>query len=233
MESPAVMLITGTSRGLGLGLAQHYSNQGFQVFGCSRSVAAWNHPHYTHHQVDVTDEQSVMRWFSAVRRQTEKIDVVIHNAGAARMNHLLTTPVSTFDQLMATNARSAFLVTREAGKAMMKSGGLILLMTTVAVPLALEGETVYSMSKAAVEQLTRQAAHEFSSLGVRVNAVGPGPVKTDLVGNVPEEKMSHLLQRLHLSDFQTVQDVIQGVEMFLTGPHRHSSGEVVYLASAL
>ncbi|TOG85796.1 oxidoreductase, partial [Vibrio parahaemolyticus] len=83
-----------------------------------------------------------------------------------------------------------FLFSREIAKLMMKQGyGSIVNYSTVAVPLDLEGEAIYAASKAAIESLTRVSAKELAPYGIRVNAIGPTPVPTDLIKAIPKKKI--------------------------------------------
>jgi 3-oxoacyl-[acyl-carrier protein] reductase len=108
-------------------------------------------------------------------------------------------------------------------------GGRIVNFTTVAVPLALEGEAAYVASKAAVESLTRVLARELGPFGIRVNAVGPTPVETDLIRAVPKEKIDALLARQVLPRMGTPEDVARVVDFFLSPASDFVTGQVIYL----
>ncbi|MFN3982517.1 MAG: SDR family NAD(P)-dependent oxidoreductase, partial [Caldilinea sp.] len=88
----SVVLITGTRKGIGRYLAEHYVRQGAQVVGCSRGEPEWSLENYTHFCLDVTDEAAVRKMVAAVNKQFGRIDVLINNAGIASMNHVLLTP---------------------------------------------------------------------------------------------------------------------------------------------
>jgi 3-oxoacyl-[acyl-carrier protein] reductase len=189
-----VTVITGTSRGIGRHLAHHYAALGHRVIGCSRVTPDFALDNYDHFELSVDDEPAVKAMFSTIRKRYGRVDNMINNAGIASMNHIILTPMDTFNRIFSTNAFGTFLFCREASKLMMKSKyGRIVNFSTVALPLSLEGETVYAASKAAVVSMTRTMSRELGQYGITVNAIGPTPVKTDLIRSVPEDKMQSLL----------------------------------------
>jgi 3-oxoacyl-[acyl-carrier protein] reductase len=110
--------------------------------------------------------------------------------------------------------------------------GRIVNFSTVAVPLRLEGESVYGASKAAIEHLTRVAARELGSSGITVNAVGPAPVDTDLVRSVPAEKIDALIARQAVRRLGTFADVIHVVDFFIDPRSSFVTGQLLYLGGA-
>ncbi len=225
-----IVLITGTSRGIGRGLAEHFLRQGDTVCGCSRGPATLLHRRYAHWELEVGDEVAVVAMVRAVVRRFGRIDALVNNAGIAAMNHALLTPADTAQRIMATNFHGTFLFCREAAKAMVRrKAGRIVNFTTVATPLRLEGEAIYAASKAAVESFTQVLARELGPAGVTVNAVGPTPLPTDLIKNVPAAKMNALLERQAIRRLGTVEDVINVVEFFLAPGSGFVTGQVLYL----
>jgi len=230
MTTARIILITGTSRGIGLGLAKHFLRQGDQVCGCSRGPAVLRHARYTHHTLDVADEAAVVAMVRASVRQHGRIDALLNNAGIATMNAALLSPLASAQAILATNFHGTFLFAREAGKTMVRrKAGRIVNFTTVATPLRLEGESLYAASKAAVESFTQVLARELGPTGVTVNAVGPTPVPTDLVKNVPPAKMEALLARQAIRRFGTIEDVVNVVEFFLSPRSAFITGQIIYL----
>jgi 3-oxoacyl-[acyl-carrier protein] reductase len=229
MDEP-VTLITGTRKGIGRHLAEHYLAQGHHVIGCSRQAADLEHPKYRHVTADVADESSVKTLFANLRKEHGRLDHLINNAGIASMNHSLLTPIDTVRRVMDTNLTGAFLFAREAAKVMQKAKyGRIVNFTTVAVPLKLEGEAAYVASKAAVEALTRVMARELADFGITVNAVGPVPVATDLIRAVPKDKIANLVSRQAIKRLGTLEDVTNVVDFFLKRDSGFVTGQVLYL----
>lgn len=225
-------LVTGTSRGIGKALAERLLADGWTVEGCARGASSIGHPRYTHAQVDVTGEAAVAAHIAAVAARAGRIDALVNNAGGAAMNAFLLTPASVAEALMRQNYLATFLVSREVAKVMVRQrGGCIVNLSTVAVPLALEGEAAYVASKAAVEALTKVLAAELAPHGIRVNAVGPGPVDTALTRTVPKAQLDALRSRMGLGRELTMSEVLEPILGFLK-PGSTATGQVTYVGLA-
>ncbi len=224
------VLVTGASRGLGRALVEHYLALGDVVVGCSRSASDLRHDSYAHFQVDVSNEAEVQDLSACVRQRWGGLDAVVNNAGIAAMNPIALTPLDAARRVFDTNVNGTFLLTRAAIRLLRGSpAGRIVNVTTVAVPLRLEGEAVYAASKSAVETFTRIAAREVAPFGITCNAVGPCPVKTRLTESVPEEKIRALIDRQAVRRWATPADVANVVDFFLRPESGMITGQVVYL----
>lgn len=216
MSSRQVLLVTGTRKGIGRFLVNHYSKQGFDVIGCSRNAIDYDVSHYQHFCLDVADEVAVKQMFKEIRKTYGRLDVLINNAGIASMNHLVLTPMRTVEGVLNTNVGGTFLFCREAAKLMqLKQYGRIVNFSTVATPLKLEGEAIYAASKAAVVSLIQIFARELSQFGVTVNAVGPTPIKTDLIRSVPQQKIDDLLARQAIPRLASFEDISNVIDFFI------------------
>ena len=225
-----VTLITGSRKGIGRHLAEHYVARGHRVIGCSRQSAELDSPNYEHVLADVADEAAVVALCAHVRKHYGRIDHLVNNAGIASMNHSMLTPLATARRIIETNLIGTFLLSREAAKLMKTSKrGRIVNFATVARPLKLDGEAIYASSKAAVESLTSIMARELASYGITVNAVGPTPVDTDLTRAVPKEKMQALLERQAIHRYGTFDDVANVVDFFLSERSDFITGQTVFL----
>jgi 3-oxoacyl-[acyl-carrier protein] reductase len=179
---------------------------------------------------DVADESDVRALLREVRRRHGRLDHAIANAGVASMNHSLLTPAATLERVLATNVTGTFLLAREAAKLMRPAGfGRIVTLSTVAVPLRLEGEAAYVASKAAVVGLTQVLAREFADFGITVNAVGPTPIDTDLIAAVPADKIDALVARQAIRRRGTPADLANVIDFFLRRESGFVTGQCIYL----
>lgn len=225
-----VMLITGTRKGIGKYLAEYYTQKGFNVIGCSRGETDYEMPNYQHVCLDIIDEKAVKRLFSRIRKMPGRLEILINNAGIASMNHFLLTPVDTARNIMDTNFIGTFLFCREAAKLMKKHHyGRIVNFATVATLLKLEGEAVYAASKAAVVSLTEILSRELAEFGITVNAIGPTPVKTDLIHSVSQEKIDRLLARQAIPRFGEFRDISNVIDFFIQPESDFVTGQAIYL----
>jgi 3-oxoacyl-[acyl-carrier protein] reductase len=229
-EAAPVTLITGSRKGIGRYLVEHFLAQGHRVFGCSRQPIDRPLVGYTHIEADVTEETQVRAVVSAVRRAAGRIDNLINNAGIASMNHSMLTPFDTVNNILQTNVVGTFLFCRETAKVMQAARyGRIVNFSSVAVPLRLEGEAAYAASKAAVGTLTEVMAREFGPLGITVNAIGPTPVETDLIRSVPKERIDVILAQQAVRRIGTFEDVANVVDFFVSPASGFVTGQTIYL----
>jgi len=230
MQKRPVTLISGSGKGIGLALVNHYIALDHVVIGCSRSETKYSHKNYTHFCLDVSDEIKVKLMFRHIRRTYGGLDNLINNAGIASMNHAILTTIETVNRILSTNVTGTFLLTREAAKIMQqKKFGRIINFSTVATPLKLAGEAIYASSKAGVVSLTQILSKELGPMGITVNAIGPTPVKTDLIKSVPEENLQKLLEHQAIHRYGEFKDIINVVDFFLKEESDFITGQVIYL----
>jgi 3-oxoacyl-[acyl-carrier protein] reductase len=225
-----VALVTGSREGIGRFLSRELALADYEVVGCSRKAPDWTCDNYTHVIADVASEADVKALMSEIRNRHGRLDAIINNAGVASMNHSLMTPAETIDRIMSVNFRGSFLVSREGAKLMRKRRfGRIVNISTVAVPLRLEGESVYVASKSAVEGLTRVMSRELAEFGITVNAVGPGPIETALIRGVAAPAIQNLIGRLAVRRLCRMEDVLHTIRFLIDSRSDYITGQVIYL----
>ncbi len=231
MRGDEVLLITGTSRGLGLGLAEQFVREGFRVIGCSRTPPVRVVEGLDDYRVDVTSDEQVRSMMSKIRRAYGRVDVLLNSAGMYAAQYLAMTSVEKAQAVLATNVIGTLLCSREAVKVMkMNYYGRIVNLSTIAVPLASPGTAIYGASKAAVEQLGRVLAREAASDGITVNTLGLSIVEGDGMGShIGNEAAEEALRGTILGVRLTMKDVIHAVR-FLSSPESGAlTGQTIYL----
>ena len=225
-----VIVITGTSKGIGLELAKYYLQKGDMVVGCARSQNNIKDENYRHFVLDVSDERAVVDMIREVKTEFNKIDILINNAGIASMNHFLTTSFESVKKVFSTNFFGTFLFSREVGKIMMRQKfGRIVNYTTVASALRLEGEAIYAASKSAIENLTQTLSKELAPFNITVNAIGPTPVKTDLIKAVPQDKIDALLEKQAIKRLGNLEDIKNVIDFYIDEKSEFITGQILYL----
>ncbi len=225
-----VIAITGSRKGIGCNLAEHYLEQGHTVIGCSREMSDLKTPGYTHFQVDVSDEQSVNEWVKNIRSEFKSVDVLINNAGVASMNHFMLTPTSTARRLMDINYFGTYYCTRAFVNLLRKSANpRIINFTTVAVPLVQAGDLTYVTAKTAIEALTKVLAKELAQFKITVNAVGPSAVDTDLTSHLGHKRLEALLEKQAINRIGTFADVSNVTDFFISPQSDFVTGQIIYL----
>lgn len=225
-----IFVITGTRKGIGKNISEYYLQKGHIVTGCSRGESTIAHDNYYHYRLDVADEKAVIHMVNDIRNMFGRIEILINNAGTASMNHIITTPYKTAQNIFSTNMFGTFLFTREVSKVMIKHKfGRIVNFTSVAASLRLEGEAIYAASKAAIVNFTEITAKELADFGITVNAVGPTPIQTDLIRNVPDEKLANLIKQQAIKRLGEFEDIINVIDLFISERSGFITGQVIYL----
>lgn len=230
MTERQVVLITGTRKGIGRYLAEHYARQGYIVEGCSRGDPEWEAENYTHHNVDVAEEAAVKAMISNIARRHGRLDIVLNNAAIASMNHVLLTPAATANRMLEVNVTGTMLVCRDAAKVMMRRRyGRIINFTTIVAPIALAGEAIYAASKSAVVTLTRILAFELGQWGITCNSFGATPIMTDMIRGVPQAKIDAVVSGLAIKRLGTYEDCANVCDFFIRPESDNITGQVLYL----
>ncbi len=221
------VIVTGASRGIGLHCANQLQAEGYRVIGIARRFD--EKPAYEVRSADVSDHASLATALQDLGRD-RSVYALINAAGIASMNLLVTTPAQTIKRIIDTNLLGTIYASQIVAHAMVRRGsGRIINFSTIAVALGLQGESVYVASKAGVEGFTRSFAREMAPHGVLVNAIAPGPIDTDLIANVPPEKLQAIVDRQVIPRKATVEDVWKVVRMLLSAESAMLSGQVFHV----
>lgn len=228
-----VFVITGTSKGIGRGLAEYFLEKGHLVVGCSRGEASWTHQNYTHFQVDVTDEKMVQVWARQVRRQFSKIDMLVCNVGLVKSSlQLVVTPTAVFEDFVKNNFTSTFLVCREFAKLMiMQKQGRIVNISSIMTDLHENGTGAYTATKGAVEHMSKVLAAELASQNITVNVLSPSMAITDSNRHLGEEWEKWMLEKQTLKRAVTIPELANVIDFFASPLAGAITGQVIRTCS--
>jgi 3-oxoacyl-[acyl-carrier protein] reductase len=222
-----MILVTGASKGLGLALCEHLTATGRPVLGIARSAIE---AEFASAVCDVTNAQALRGLAQGLKSRSQPVSALINAAGVASMNLTLTTPPETVDTIIKTNLIGTIYCCQQFAPHMIRAkAGRIINFSTIAVSLALEGEAVYVASKAGVEAFTRTFAREVSAFGITVNCIAPGPIETDLIKGVPEDKLARVIDRQTIKRQFSPTDVCTLADMLLSDGAASLTGQVLHL----
>jgi 3-oxoacyl-[acyl-carrier protein] reductase len=230
MTECPVALVTGSSRGVGLGIAEHFLSHGYKVIGCSRGPCQLREERYEHSVVDVGSDEQVRRWVMNVGNSYGQIDVVVNNAGTNASALALMTPADLIENTIRTNFLGTFAVSREAAKVMIKRKyGRIINISSIAAGLHMKGTAAYAASKSAVVEFTKVLAKELGPSGITCNVVTLPIVKTDMSASLTEEAIQQCEQNLAMNRWATLDDVFNVVDFLASPESGLVTGQVIDL----
>ncbi len=235
-----VALVTGASRGIGRACALRLAQDGFCVvvnYAHSEKEAAAVLDEIRAgggegmlYRADVSDLDQVKGMMREVFRAYGQMDVLVNNAGMVRDEYLLMLNPDTLDACLDLNVKGYFYCTQQAVlKMFRRKCGTVIHMSSVSGELALAGQSVYSATKGAVNAMTRTMAKELAPYGIRVNAVAPGFIETEMLDALPEEKKKEYLNAIPMHRLGKVEDVAGLVSFLASDAAAYMTGQVLTL----
>lgn len=220
-----MIIITGASRGLGKAISERLEKNGEEVIGLARSLSDLSIEGI---ECDVSDYASVKNAYREVKRLKKPLKAFINAAGVASMNMAVTTDESTVQKLIQTNLVGTIYCCQLFAPIMLRQKqGSFINFSTIAVSLALKGESVYAASKAGVESFSRTFSREMADFNVRVNCIAPGPIETDLLRGITDAQIKKIIsQQVIPKQFQK-SDVCDLVELLIDSRASSLSGQVL------
>lgn len=233
-----VILVTGGSRGIGMACVELLADHGAMVllqFHQSESAAQAIMSAINARggqvkvcQADITRPADIEALFQFAKTTYGRLDALVNNAGVLKASILLTAPEEELDQMVSLNLKGAFLCMQRASRIMMRQGkGVIINISSIAGRYGTPGLVGYAATKGAILSMTASAAKELGPLGIRVNAVAPGIIDTDLIQHLDAKARDRIVERIALRRIGSPVDVA-GVVLFLCSEWaRYISGQVI------
>ncbi len=222
-----IALVTGASRGIGQAIALELGKQGATVVGTATSEkGAQAIAEYlaaagvkgTGLALNVNDSAQIEQVLEGIRKQFGEISILVNNAGITKDNLLARMSEEEWDDVIATNLKSVFRLSRAVLRAMMKArAGRIINISSVVGSSGNPGQTNYSASKAGMAGFTKSLAQEIGSRNITVNCVAPGFIDTDMTQVLGEEQRAKLVEHVPLKRLGQPADIAAAVA-FLAGP---------------
>lgn len=200
------VLITGASRGIGLSIAQSFSDEGFYVIGTSRSKfdleTALGTKDCSHIILDVTDRDTIKEVYEQLKNENNLPGTLINNAGITKDQLFLRMKDEDWDDVINTNLSSVFNITKAFIKPMLKEKeGRIINISSVAGLMGNPGQVNYSASKAAIGGFTKSLAKELASRNITVNSIAPGFISSDMTDALNDDQKVEILKQIPVQKF--------------------------------
>lgn len=233
-----VVLVTGGSRGIGRACALAFAKRGATVVlsYAGNEAAAQEAVKLCEAaggkakavKFDVADSKACAETIDAVVKEHGKLDVLVNNAGVAIDGLVMRLKDEDWDKTLDTNLKGAFALIRAASRPMMKQrGGAIINLTSVVGEMGNGGQSAYAASKAGMIGLTKAVAKELASRNIRVNAVSPGFIDTDMTSAIPEELRKKMVDGIPLARLGSADEVANAVAFLASDAASYVTGEVL------
>ncbi len=237
-----VALITGGSRGIGEALVRKFAEHGASVAFTyvsassqdrSEKLAAELGDRVRAYQSDAGDYAQAEALIGQVVKDFGRLDILLNNAGITRDTLMLRMTEQQWDEVIQTNLKSVFNLTKHALKPMIRAGGTIINMSSVVGVFGQAGQANYAASKAGIIGFSKSIAKEYGSRGIRCNAVAPGFIATEMTDALDEKTREGYLAAIPLKRFGTGDDVANTCVFLASDMGAYVSGQVISVCGAL
>lgn len=233
------VIVTGGSRGLGLGIARKLTDAGYRAIAVARKQnsdltaamqdAQATSPGSIHFQsFDLTEIEGIPNLVRTLRKNFGPIYGLVNNAGVGFDGALALMPTSQIEQLVRVNTVSPMVLTKYVVRSMMADGGgRIVNIASITAFTGYSGLSVYGATKASIVGFSKSIAREVGRMGVNVNAVAPGFIDTDMTHGLQEEQKHQIERRSALKRLAEIDDVANAVEFLLSDKAKNITGTVI------
>jgi NAD(P)-dependent dehydrogenase (short-subunit alcohol dehydrogenase family) len=209
-------IITGGTRGIGLGISQMLIKKNFNVISLSKTgKCCYLNENFFNYKCDVTDNIETTNIIGQILK-TKKIDLVVHNSGITKDSFFHKMEFSDWNDVINTNLISCYNIIKQPLIQMRENNyGNIILISSVNAHIGQIGQTNYSSSKAGIIGFAKSLALENSNKNIRVNVISPGYIKTEMTEKIPEKIQENIKKKIPLQNFGTIDNVSSTVNFIL------------------
>lgn len=226
-----VCIITGAAQGIGKQIAHQFAEDGAIVYACDRQEFTSNNEHIHPIVMDVTDAAGVKNAFMQIYKAEGHIDCLVNNAGIVYNRKIGMIVREETERMFRVNVIAVLEMIQLVSRLMARNGGgNIVNIASVTAVLGSPGQVAYSATKGAVIAMTKSAAKELAPLGIRVNAVAPGIVKTERFAELYEangDKIDARIQRIALGRLGTPEDIANACSFLASDRANYISGQIL------
>ncbi len=223
-------LVTGSRRGVGKLIADHFLEQGASVVGFAKGTSTIEHAAYHHVQVDLADAVAIGPAFASLRQSATTIDIVVNNAAVLTSQYAMIMPPGAAQAMVNVNLLAPFLVSREAAKMMRKTKwGRIINIGSMAASLEPVGDSIYAATKAGLSTLTNVMAKEFGSMNVTCNTLAITAIDTDMLSQVPRDKIEAIIAGLPIPRFAKPDDILNIIDFFASERSSYITAQTIFM----
>lgn len=215
----SVVLVTGGSRGIGFAIAEHFGKANAKVIILGRNQESLDSAikqlqdqgcDAAGYQASVSDSARMEEVFASIIKDHGKIDVLINNAGVTKDNLVLRMKEEDWESVMDINLKGAFVCTQKAFKHMMRArAGSIINISSVIGLIGNAGQANYAASKGGIIAFTKSCAKEFAPRNIRVNAIAPGFIETEMTAELSDEVRAEYAKIIPLGKMGSAAEVAQ------------------------
>lgn len=240
-----IAVITGCNRGIGRAVIERFAAEGANIIACTRTISEQLQNYYLNLEAgtgvriypitfDLSDAESIKTGMHSIQALRLPIDILVNNAGIASGGLMLMSSMDELSRVFQVNYFALVQITQYIGKLMMRQKkGCIINMTSVLGLDARAGATSYGASKAAVALFTRSVAKEFGNFGIRVNAIAPNLVDTEMAHMMEEKSFNSMIDGSALKRMATPEEIANTVLFLASDESSYITGQIIRVDGGL
>lgn len=233
MYKDKIVLVTGSSRGVGYEITNYFLKKNAIVIGLSKGVSEIDNVNYNHFSVDLSKPEEITIVFKKIAKHFKKIDIVINNAAVLTSQYSMIMPLKNAIDMVNVDLLAVFLVSRESVKLMRKNSyGRIINISSMAVSLEPAGDSLYAACKAGVNTLANVMAKEYSALNITCNTLAITAFESDMLKQHSPNgqiKIKEIIKNLPIPRIAEKDDILNVIDFFSSERSGYITAQIIYL----